>query len=165
MPQLADVIDLKSILDTASGNDLVWNRFLTELTRQLDCDSSVLLVTDQVKRKNTHFLFSVNIPPEYQEKYENELNRLDSFNYFLSKNSKTVHYSQTLVDTACTKTDASFKPLAGQKYQFGLSIPCNNNHSLNLILSRELAFSDAEQQQFSKILQSLPAMESEREGW
>jgi hypothetical protein len=47
---------------------------------QLSCDSSVLLVTDLIKRENTHFLFSYNIPSAYQEKYENQFNKLDCFN-------------------------------------------------------------------------------------
>jgi hypothetical protein len=59
MAQLADAIDLNSILANAPGNALIWNRFLSELALQLSCDSSVLLVTDLIKRENTHFLSAI----------------------------------------------------------------------------------------------------------
>ncbi|NOR81075.1 MAG: hypothetical protein GQ529_09645, partial [Methyloprofundus sp.] len=71
MDQNINCENLSSILDNAPGNPLIWERYLTELTQQLNCDSSVLLVTDLLKRENTHFLFSVNISQTYQQQYEN----------------------------------------------------------------------------------------------
>ena len=155
MVQLADAVDLNSILANAPGNALIWNRFLAELIQQLNCDSSVLLVTDLINRENTHFLFSVNISSEYQESYENELNRLDNFNYFISKNPKQVYSNQTLEVGYCEKKTNHFKLPSSQNYRFGVSIPCNHNHSLSLIVNRKQAFSEEEQQQFRQILQSI----------
>ncbi|MDD1613411.1 MAG: hypothetical protein LUP98_01990, partial [Methylococcaceae bacterium] len=98
MNQPPDGVGLNSILANAPGNPLIWKQFLTELTRQLNCDSSALLVTDLIKRENTHFLFSTHIPQEYQEQYENTLNRLDTFNYFISKTPYQVFFNQALKD-------------------------------------------------------------------
>ncbi|OQK17694.1 hypothetical protein AU255_07460 [Methyloprofundus sedimenti] len=165
MVQLADAIDLNSILANAPGNPLIWNYFLTELTRQLNCSSGVLLVTDLIKRENTHFLFSVNIPPAYQKKYENDLNRLDCFNYLISKSPKKIFFNQTLNNNHYQEISGHFKLPANQKYRFGVSIPCNHNHALSLILNRKNAFSDEEQQYINRTLQStIPALEKALHG-
>ena len=160
MAQLADAIDLNSILANAPGNALIWNRFLSELTQQLSCDSSILLVTDLIKRENTHFLFSFNVPSTYQEKYESELNKLDSFNYFLSKNPKQIFFNQTLNSEYGQESPSHFKLPANQKYRFGVSIPCNHNHALSLVVNRSQAFDAEEQQLISRILNSIiPSLE------
>lgn len=165
MAQLADAIDLNSILANAPGNALIWNRFLSELALQLSCDSSVLLVTDLIKRENTHFLFSYNIPSAYQEKYENQFNKLDCFNYFISKNSKQIFFNQAPKDGICQEPQSQFKLPANQKYRFGVSIPCNHNHALSLIATRRQAFNDQEQQHISQTLDSiLPALEEALHG-
>ncbi|WP_428356021.1 helix-turn-helix transcriptional regulator [Methyloprofundus sp.] len=155
MAQRTEVIDLNAILATAPGNALIWNRFLAELTWQLNCDSSVLLVTDLIKRENTHFLFSVNIPLGYQKKYEREFNRLDSFNYFISKNPKQIHFNQTLEDEINHGIEKNFKPLSEQRHRIGVSIPCNHNHALSLIVNRKQAFNDAELKKFNQIFQAI----------
>jgi hypothetical protein len=155
MDQIAEDLDLNSILANAPGNPLIWNRFLTELTRQLNCDSSALLVTDLIERENTHFLFSNHISQEYQEQYENTLNRLDIFNYFISKNPYHVFYNQTLKDAYIEEANSDFISPCGQNYRFGVSIPCNHNYSLNLLVNRKEAFNDEEQQRITQVLQSI----------
>ncbi len=126
MDHIHEGLDIYSILDNALGNPLIWNRFLTELTRQLNCDSSMLLVTDLIERNNTHFLFSAHIPQGYQEQYENGLNRKDTFNYFISKNPQHVFCNQTLADAYSEEVESNSKSPDDQKYRFGVSIPCNN---------------------------------------
>jgi DNA-binding CsgD family transcriptional regulator len=155
MDQIADGVGLNSILAKAPGNPLIWNRFLTELTRQLNCDSSALLVTDLIKREHTHFLFSTYIPQEYQAQYENTLNRVDTFNYFISKTPYQVFFNQTIRDAYVEEAKSAFIPPCGQNYRFGVSIPCNHSHSLNLLVNRKKAFNDDERQQVTRILQSI----------
>lgn len=165
MAQRADVIDLNSILANAPGNALIWNRFLDELTQVINCDSSVLIVTDLIKRKNTHFLFSVNIPSAYQEKYESELNRLDCFNYFISKNPKQVFFNQPLNNDHQLSNTSHFKPPLNQAYRVGLSIPCNHSHALSLMVNRRQAFTNQEQQHISQTLQAIiPDLEAALHG-
>jgi len=147
--------DLNSILANAPGNPLIWNRFLTELTRQLNCDSSALLVTDLIKREHTHFLFSTHIPKEYQEQYENTLNRLDTFNYFISKTPYQVLFNQALKAAYLEEVKSAFIPPCGQNFCFGVSIPCNHSHSLNLLVNRKEAFNDEERQRVTLVLQRI----------
>jgi DNA-binding CsgD family transcriptional regulator len=155
MDQFPEDLELNSILANAPGNPLIWNRFLAELTRQLSCDSSILLVTDLIERENTHFLFSAHIPQDYQEQYENGLNRLDTFNYFISKNPLQVLCNQTLSDAYSEEAESNFIPPNGQTYRFGVSISCNHKHSLSLLVNRKDAFNDEEQQRITQVLQTL----------
>ena len=165
MAQLADAIDLGSILATAPGNALIWNRFLAELTQQLNCDSSVLLVTDLINRDNTHFLFSDNMPEKYQDKYENKLNIIDSFNYFISKHPRKIYCNQFLKDDYAEENSCHFRPPLNQKYRLGVSIPCNHNHALSLIVNRKKAFNNKELEQSSRILQAIiPSLEEALHG-
>jgi DNA-binding CsgD family transcriptional regulator len=160
MDQIADGVGLNSILAKAPGNPLIWNRFLTELTRQLNCDSSALLVTDLIKREHTHFLFSTYIPQEYQAQYENTLNRVDTFNYFISKTPYQVFFNQTIRDAYVEEVKSAFIPPCGQNYRFGVSIPCNHSHSLNLLVNRKEAFNDEERLRVTLVLQSIiPALD------
>ncbi|MFZ2405269.1 MAG: LuxR C-terminal-related transcriptional regulator [Methylobacter sp.] len=155
MDQIAEGVDLNSILANAPGNPFIWNRFLTELVRQLDCDSSALLVTDLIEKEKTHFLFSAHIPVEYQEQYQNTLNRLDGFNYFISKTPLQVFCNQTLADIYTEELESDFIPPCGQGFRFGVSIPCNHNYSLSLLINRKAAFDDGELQRVTQILQSI----------
>lgn len=160
MNQISDDKDLNSLLTNTPGNPLIWNRFLTELTKELNCDSSALLVTDLIERKNTHILFSANIAQEYQEQYLNEFNRLDTFNYFISKNPQHVFCNQTLEDAYIEEVESNFISPSDQKYRFGVSIPCNHKHSLSLLVNRKDAFNDEEQQRITLVLQTLlPSLE------
>jgi len=155
MDQNPDGVGLNSILANAPGNPLIWIRFLTELTRQLNCDSSALLVTDLIERENTHFLFSTHIPQEYQEQYKNTLNRLDIFNYFISKNPHHVFYNQALKDAYIEEVNSDFISPCGQNYRFGVSIPCNHKYSLSLLVNSKEAFNDEERQRITQVLQSI----------
>ena len=155
MDQIAEDVDLNSILANAPGNPLIWTRFLAELTRQLNCDSSALLVTDLIKRENTHFLFSIHIPKDYQEKYENALNRLDIFNYFISKTPYHVFCNQTLKDSYFKEAESVFAPPCNQNYRFGISIPCNHSHSISLLVNRKELFNDEDLERATRILQSI----------
>ncbi len=155
MDQNANHEDLNSILLNAPGHPLIWNRFLIELSRQLNCESSALLVNDLVDNKNTHFLFSANIPEKYQSLYENTLNRLDDFNHFISKNPCRVFCNQTLNETSAEERNTAFILPDTQNYRFGLAIPCNRNHSLSLLAYRKEAFTNEEQQNATRILESL----------
>lgn len=160
MDQISDSIYLNVILANAPGHPLIWNRFLEELARQLDCDSSALLVTDLIDSAQTRFLFSAHIPLEYQEQYENILNQLDGFNHFISKNPHRIFYNQNLKDDYQVVINNEFIALGDQNYRFGVSIPCNQNHSLSLLLNRQKAFNADEQQRIIQILQStLPCLD------
>ena len=155
MDQIADSVDLNSILANAPGNPLIWSRFLTELTQQLNCDSSALLVTDLIESEKTQFLFSAHIPQKYQEQYENTLNRLDTFNNFISKTPHRVFCNQTLTDGYIEEVKNDFIPPCGQNYRFGVSIPCNHKHSLSLLINRKAAFNNEERQRIAEVLQSI----------
>ncbi|MCK5649698.1 MAG: hypothetical protein KAI22_12555, partial [Gammaproteobacteria bacterium] len=147
--------DLNSLLLNAPGNVLTWNRFLTQLTLQLNCDSSALLITDLLKPENTHFLFNDNISQDYQEQYEKKLNKLDAFNYYISKNPQQVFCNQNVEDNQSKKVKGNFIQPDGQDYRFGVSIPCSNNHSFNLLVNRRKVFNDVELHQVTQCVQSL----------
>ena len=155
MNQHPDGIDLCSLLANAPGNHLIWNKFLTELIRQLNCDSSALLVTDRVEREYTHFLFSANIPQDYQKHYENNLNKQDAFNHFISKHPLQIFCNQTLEDIDTEEVGSNFTAPCDQNYRFGVSIPCNHIHSLSLLINRKAAFNAKERQQVSRVLQTI----------
>lgn len=155
MDQYTDSVDLNSLLKNAAGNPLIWNRFLTELITQLKCDSSMLLVTDLFKREKSHFLFSTNIPQTYQTQYENKLNKLDCFNYFISKNPQHVFCNQTLETSYFEEIENSFIAVNDQKHRFGISIPCTHNHSLNLLVNRKKVFNTEEIQLITQVLQNI----------
>lgn len=148
-------LDLYSILTLAPNNSLIWTRFLEELTCQMNCDSSMLLVTDLIKRRKTHFLFSSHISQKYQERYVSELNRWDLFNYFICKNPRQVFCNQSLMNVEDKEEKGYFIPPGGQKYRFGVSIPCNHAHFLNLLVNRKSGFDTKEQQGVTKFLQPL----------
>lgn len=160
MNQSSDGIYLNSILANAPGHPLIWNRFLNELARQLDSDSSALLITDLIDSKNTRFLFSAHIQNEYQAQYENTLNKLDIFNYFISKNPLQVFYNKNLKDDYIEELKDGFTPPNGQIYRFGVSIPCNHYHGLSLFVNRKSAFEVEEQQRVTQVLQDIiPALD------
>ena len=160
MDQNTNCVNLNSILDNAPGNPLIWERYLTELTQQLNCDSSALLVTDLLKRENTHFLFSANISQAYQQQYESGLNKLDTFNYFISKNPKRIFCSQNLKNNASQEVESNFKLPLGQKHRFGVSISCNQKHAICLLINRKQEFSSREIQQITQTLQFIiPSLE------
>jgi len=160
MDQFIGDIGLHSFLANAPGNPLIWHRFLAELTLQLNCDSSALLVTNLLKWKNTHFLFSTDISEEYQEKYDKGLNEQDDFNFYISKKPRKVFCNQNLEYASGDKVGATFIPPREQKYCFGVSIPCNKEHSLNLLIYRKKVFNAEEQSQITRVLDSLiPALE------
>ena len=157
MDQFVGDIGLHAFLAKAPGKPQVWDGFLNELTQQLNCDSSALLVTGLFLRENTHFLFSDSISKEYQENYHKQLNKLDEFNYFISKNPGKVFCNQNLNIDFTTEKASQFIPPEGQHYRFGVSIPRNQQYSLNLLINRQKKFSDQERGQITLLLDSLIA--------
>lgn len=159
MDLITESLDLNVVLDNAAGNPLIWVQFLSELTLQLNCDSSVLLVTDLVERENTHFIYSAHITQDYQVQYENQLNKVDTFNYFISKNPQKAFSNVALINNN-PQVDNDFIPFNDQSFRFGISIPCTHNYSLNLLVNRKKAFNVEEQKQVIDVLQSLiPSLE------
>lgn len=67
--QLAENTELDSLLLKAPGNIVTWNRFLAQLARQLNCDSSALLVTDLIQPEKTHFLFNAHVTQEHHKPF------------------------------------------------------------------------------------------------
>lgn len=151
MDQFAEVVDLYSMLANAPGHPLIWERFLNELVRQLDCDSGAMLVTDLANPECTRFLFSAHISAEYQEKYESAQNALDVFNVYISKNPRRVFYNQLVRD----EISNDFTPPDEQHHRFGVSIPCNPKYALSLLLNRNASFNKQEQARVTRILENI----------
>lgn len=161
MNLLVEQTELTSLLLNASGNKLVWQRFLDQLALRLNCDSSALLVTDLDQPENTRFLFTANISKEHHERYEAELNSLDDFNHFISNNPLKVFCNQNLKTGRGKKIESKFIQAIGQDFRFGLSIPFNDSHSFSLLVSRKRVFNDLELHQFTKYLESImPSVET-----
>lgn len=151
--------DIYSILANAPGHPLLWNRFLNELARQLNCESSCLLITDLIDSKNTRFLFSANIHRKYLEQYETTLNKLDTFNHFIGKNPRRVFYNKSINFDSIEESKNQFLAPNNQSNRFGVSIPCNHNHALSLLINRKSAFDEVEQQHVTEVLQKIiPAL-------
>lgn len=170
MDQTVNSIDLTSLLVNAPGNALIWQRFLAELNQQLNFDSSALLITNLVNPENSQFLFTESIPLTYQEQYQKGLNKLDGFNCFISKKPKHIFCNQRFedsyfADNYFAEIDSNFTPPLEQKYRFGVSIPCNHSHALNLLLNSKKAFSDEQQQRTIRTLETIiPALEEAMHG-
>lgn len=165
MDDMVDGFPLITTLANVPGKPVIWEEFLTELTQELSCDSSLLLVTDVVERENTHFLYSANISGQEQQLYESELNKQDRFNFFLSKNPKGIFCTQPFEnsyfpDNYFDVSNYDFIFPLGQKYRFGVSIPCHQNLSLNLLLNSKEPFSSEQQHKIIHILEIiLPPLE------
>ena len=155
MDQFIGDIGVHSFLAKAPGNPLIWRGFLASLTEQLNSDSSALLVTDLAKQENTHFLYSSDISDEYQDKYHKQLNKQDKFNCFISKNPGKVFCNQNSIIDYCNETVTQFPSPEHQCYRFGVSIPCNQQYSLNLLINRKTVFNDWEQSQITQVLDAL----------
>ncbi len=155
MDQIVNGINLNYLLASAPGNPLVWTQFLTELCKQLNCDSGCIMVTDRNVRKNTHFLFHTGISQEYRQRYEKELNTLDSFNHFISNNPQKVLCNQISQSFFTESQKSKFLYPNAQKYRFGLSIPCNPNHSVSLLLNRQTIFNNEEKENIEEVLQNI----------
>ena len=151
MDQISEGAYLIAILANAPGHPLIWHQFLEELTRQIECDSAALLVTDLMDNKKTRFLFSAHIPHKYQEAYESKHNKLDDFNHFISQHPFGIFYDQNLENVYQDEFIPVHKPL----YRFGVSIPCNKKNALSLLLNRKTVFNAAEQQRVKHILERL----------
>jgi len=120
MDQAVNNIDLTLLLANAPGNALVWQRFLAELNQQLNFDSSALLITNLVNPENSQFLFTESIPLTYQEQYEKGLNKLDSFNCFISTRPKHIFCNQRFedsyfADNYYVEIESNFIPLLGKR--------------------------------------------------
>lgn len=160
MRQLSDDLYLHTILANAPGYPLIWNRFLLELARQLCFDSCALLVSDLKDHGNTRFLFSAHIAKDYQEQYEDKLNRQDYFNHYISQNPRRVFCNQNLPDDAPAELkNWCFGP-DQQNYRFGVALACTRQHALSLLLNRKHPFTDPEQQRISRLLETtLPVLQ------
>ncbi len=160
MDQIAESLELDLILTNVPGKPLLWKRFLTELTRLLNCDSSFLLISDLSERGNTIFFSSAFISEEYQQQYENKLNKLDAFNYFVCKKPLTVFCNHSTDSDEINTGDADFTAPEGQCYRFGVSIHCHQNYSLCLFVNRLQAFDEREKRQAERVIQTLlPSLE------
>lgn len=160
MDQISEPITLNSLLSHAPGNPILWQQFLAQLARQLNCSSGFMLVTDLLERENTRFLYSFNLPSDYRQHYEQQLNKLDIFNHFISKNPRQVYCNQDL--GLNYRQDINSNPLCNEnlKHRFGTSIPCNHRHALSLSFNRKKAFNKQEQRLGVRMLQRLlPALE------
>lgn len=154
MDQIVEGIELDFILVNAPGKPVLWQGFLTELIRLLKCDSSYLLITNMNERENTHFFSSVGISDAYQQLYEDKLNKTDVFNYFISKNPLTAYCNQIEDNNGNITVDEKFLAPQGQGYRIGVSIPCNRNYSLSLIVNRQLVFDETEKRLAERVIQT-----------
>jgi len=151
MEQQSNHSNLIETLRNAPGNTVIWDKFLARLAKLTKSDSCFILITNQTQREKTHFLFSFNIPKEQLKQYVNEFNRVDTFNYLLTKQPRQVFCNQPLIATEkCENIE-----VAGFQHRLGFAIPCNSHHSLNLCINRIQAFSLIEQQHITQLLQSI----------
>lgn len=144
--------NISALLAQVAGNPLLWEHVLLRLAEQLQCDNCVLLVTDMVEREKTRFLYCANISADYREKYEQNLNRLDIFNYFISKNPRHVFCNQNLPKSYQYEVETHAKQHGKRNYRIGFAIPWNHHYSLNVILARETPFSETEQENYCQLL-------------
>lgn len=146
---------LQSVLANAPGHPVIWTQFLAELTRQLKFDSGYLLASDLCDSSKTRFLFSAYISKEYQQLYENKLNRSDDFNHLMCKSPNQIFYHQQSKELSQSHSINTFVPPQQQWQRCGVAIPCNNHYALSLLLHRHDVFTETEQQQIEQVLQHL----------
>ncbi|MCK5888646.1 MAG: hypothetical protein KAG19_01755 [Methylococcales bacterium] len=142
-------IGLTTVLNNAPGNPLIWSWFLSELVSQLSCDSGVLLVTDLLDKKNTHFLYSSHVSEKYQALYENRLNEVDGFNLLISKMPLQA------ISHLMLREESGGMSFDDQGVRFGVAIPCSKNYSLNLLVSRKKLLGRGEEALILDALQSI----------
>lgn len=139
------------MLSNASGSNVLWGKFFGRLTELTQCESSFILITNLTHREKTHFLFSFNVAEGQLHQYVNQFNRIDTFNYLLTKQPRQVFFNQS----SLIIEKRNFIDKMGFQHRLGFAISCNSLHSLNLCINRKQPFSLAEQQQISQLLQSL----------
>jgi len=160
MDQISDGAYLHAILANAPGHPQLWNRFLAALIKQLACDSCALLINNLLRSSSSRFLYCANIPIEYREQYENQLNKLDHFNRLICRNPLRVFYNQTPAETYQESVNDPAFSCDGQNHRFGVAIPCNQNHALSLLLNyRSIAGHQQCQRIIATLKNTLPALE------
>ncbi|MGR9053173.1 MAG: helix-turn-helix transcriptional regulator [Gammaproteobacteria bacterium] len=160
MVHFLDLTDPATLLAHTPGNPLLWQKFLAQTAHCLHCEAGYMLITDQMERDNTCFLYSSNVSEEYRQHYENSANRSDLFNFFLSKHPRRAFCNQTAEQGSATEIENNALRNANEYYRFGLSIPCNHRYSINLLIERRAAFDKSEIQQGIVLLENiLPALE------
>jgi regulatory LuxR family protein len=151
---------LSSLLDNAPGNPRIWEQFLIQLTSCLNARSAALVATNLIERESTRVLFSINIPDAYLRRYEEKLNRLDIFNFFLSKHPNRVFCNQLLDKSYQKVVESADKTKSKPLYRLGFSLPCSQHYSLNLLIDRNTRFSELEQYKYEQYLnQLMPVLE------
>ena len=153
MDNLKDHVKLKDILSKAPGNPNLWELFLAQLTKEVNCESGVMLITDRINGENTQYLYHYNVSPAHKECYEKKFNFLDTFNFYISQNPYTVFCNQTVNPSHLNaEVESNFMAPNGCAFRFGLSIPYNKRYSLNLYLNRSSAFTEHELHRFGQLL-------------
>ncbi len=155
MDQFPYGFGLINLLREAPGNPVIWEKFLAQLTKKLNCESSFLLINHLINRDKTHFLFHFNISDKQLKCYNEYDNQLNAFNFFIGKNPHQVFCNQNVIDSDFIKfTDE--KPLFSTElqYRFGLSIPCNH-YFISLHINRDQPFTKQELQNNTQLLQDI----------
>lgn len=155
MDQFSYGFGLINLLREAPGNPVIWDKFLAQLTNQLNCDVSSLSINSLINRDKTHFLFHFNINSKQLEPYEGHYTRLDLFNFFIGKNPRQVFCNQDSAFEAFNAMTEEKHVIANKfPYCIGFSIPCNH-HFLSLNISRNRPFSVHELQRYTRVLQAI----------
>ena len=155
MDQFSYGFGLINLLRDAPGNPAIWEKFLTQLTKQLSCDASFLLISNLINRDKTHFLFHFNINAEQLERYERHYKRLDLFNFFVGNNPRQVFCSQDSAFEAFNDVAEEKHVISSEfPYRLGFSIPCNH-HFLSLHISCHRPFSKHELQRNTRVLRAI----------
>jgi DNA-binding CsgD family transcriptional regulator len=154
MDNLKNPVQLTDILSKAPGNPNLWELFLAQLTKEVNCASGAMLITDKINSENTQYLYHYNVTPSHKERYEKKFNVIDTFNFYISQHPFTVFCNQTVnASHVNTEVESNFMIPNGCAFRFGLSIPYNNRYSLNLYFYRSTAFTEQELYQFDQLLQ------------
>ncbi len=153
MAQYNNVRKLHLLLSKVPSSAVAWESFISELCQQLKCRAGLLVMTNSVTKNQSRILYSHNIPPHYLNLYAEKYNRLDSFNFFISKTPEYVFHTQAPKKNAIQK-----QLLPHQQFRFGIAFPYSTHHSLNLFVVPQKFFSDVEIKIALQFLKSLIAV-------
>ncbi len=149
--------DLFLLLKQAPGNPAIWNRFLSELNRQLKTDFACLFISHFSSTKtDTHNLYSDHVTKDLLTTDQpDSIKANSSFNQFLSQNHYRVCFSQPKDFFDSSQSSSLTSAIEPNRFHAGLSIPCHNQFSLCLMLSRNQPFQQKEQLTIKALLNRL----------
>ncbi len=161
MNNILDEADLQMLVKQAPGNPAIWKQLLSVLNKLSKTHSALLFIIHfSASGSETHLLYFDQQTAGGLDDSKSVMPQTDLFIQYLSQNPYRVYFNHCGDYLASAESSSLFPKTASDQYQTGLSIPCHNQFSICLTLSRKRPFQAKEQLQITATLdQLLPDLE------